>query len=92
MQIRVSQVSKVEPSRNAVEALVGPQEALLGRAVGFPDVTQESVREPRDLLLILAHEVLEQLGAPGPDLPDEPAFVRRGFGFVGNHREGRHEV
>ena len=90
MQIRVSQVSKVEPSRKSAEALVGAQEALLGRAVRFADVPQKPVGDPGDLLLVLADEVLEKLGLAAPDLLDQAAFVDRFGRLARNHRKSGH--
>src|SRR5262245_12747309 len=45
-----------------VETLIRPQEAFLRRAVRFPGVAQEPVGDACDPLLILPHEILEQLG------------------------------
>ena len=72
------------------EALIGPQETLLGRAIGLPRVSQEAVGDPRDLLLILPDEVLEEIGLSAPDLLDQETLVDRNRCLAGNHGKSGH--
>ena len=72
------------------QALIGPQETLLGRAIGLPRVSQEAVGDPRNLLLILPDEVLEEIGLSAPDLLDQETLVDRNRCLAGNHGKSGH--
>ena len=73
-----------------LQVLVGPQEALLRRAVRLARVAEEPVGDPRDPPLVTPDEVLEGLRLPGADLLDQAAFVDAGGCLTRNHREYWH--
>ena len=81
---------EARPSPEFVQVLVGAQEALLGGAVGFPEIPQHPVGDARDLALVATDEVLEGLRLPGADLGDQPGLVHAGVGLPRNHRQSVH--
>src|ERR1700687_4386892 len=73
-----------------VQVLVCLEKALLSGAVRFSRVAQETVGQAGDLAVVTANEILEGLGAAGPNLFDQSTLVDSGISLAGDHRKFRH--